>query len=806
MRVIEIKAATRSIQVQELFKLDQNSPKFPSDEDLLELPTLTPGSNKPSEKRLNDFIAYWTGNDPKNGFGNARCQFLFAEAAYAAKDLNVRQMYFDQGFTNESDILKLAEMAESITKPDPTDDYEGPLDNLIFKTFRSWYKVGQVVENVLEEQEKVAAAEKERQDNLRQTVIDKDKKEQQQQQSFDEFGEKDVLISSENITATDGKDLNNNLASSSLNEGSFLEGSASQTEGLSSSFYESTVSIVETIDYVGLILDQRLKLLSSRIQAVDECINLCKGLADAHIESEKLNLCEADLIERRTELKEKDLKLIMSSLKLLDLCVEKNLTSRGRGLESHKLGKGVFGYQNMSSSDLFGICSPHLLVPDDPPSVEAAFLPGTKRRPLKAWQLMQDNEKTLELALACTLDEIFELAVLEGISIPDPEDAALDPKLFPGRANRWKAFSVWYSGDEGVKKVPGQGIPTLARVLFAENWEMISVDNDPWVEVQMNELDLIMAISSSASVASNDSHGNDPIKNVPPESEEKQKSHLLVSYTASMAKANGVKIRTELIRRNIDTIMRSRRLSMLQWFSPPGAARIGNQYMFPKIGLLLPNLEMPEKRYKLFPSVSMDSYNKTEILSWYTKEELDDDDKKMIKAEALGVKLRAYLEWLSHEDERRAESRLMMLDEDRQGRISRIYWKDIDNKIQEKPVPQPKEYSYALVPEIGNFEHILLANRFEDGSGVDNEDELEDIKEAQKQAALKAIEDEKRYKKEIEDERRRREEEELARIRREESDRRLAENAERRRKLRDHLDHLVASRAMQKAEVKLLYL
>ena len=85
MRVLEIKAATRSIQVQELFKLDQNSPKFPSDEDLLEMPTLTQGSNKPSEKRLNEFIAYWTGNDPKNGFGNARCQFLFAEAAFAAK-------------------------------------------------------------------------------------------------------------------------------------------------------------------------------------------------------------------------------------------------------------------------------------------------------------------------------------------------------------------------------------------------------------------------------------------------------------------------------------------------------------------------------------------------------------------------------------------------------------------------------------------------------------------------------------------------------------------------------------------------
>jgi len=275
------------------------------------------------------------------------------------------------------------------------------------------------------------------------------------------------------------------------------------------------------------------------------------------------------------------------------------------------------------------------------------------------------------------------------------------------------------------------------------------------------------------------------MKKTTTESEEKPKSHLLISYIASMAKANGVKVRTELLRRNIDIIMKSRRLSMLQWLTPPGAARIGNQYMFPKMGLILPNLEMPEKRYKLFPSVSMDSYNKTEILSWYTKEELDSDDKKMIKAEALGVKLRAYLEWLSHEDDRRAESRLMMLDEDRWGRISRVYWKDIDTKIEEKPAePEPLTYNFSLLPSIANYEHVLAANRFEDGTGVDNEDELEDIKEAQRLAVLKAIEDEKRYKKEIEDDRRRREEEEQARIRREESDRRLAENAERRRKLR----------------------
>ena len=125
-----------------------------------------------------------------------------------------------------------------------------------------------------------------------------------------------------------------------------------------------------------------------------------------------------------------------------------------------------------------------------------------------------------------------------------------------------------------------------------------------------------------------------------------------------------------------------------------------------------------------------------------------------------------------------------MLDEDRVGRISRTYWQEKNAKIQEKPEKSLPTYNFSLLPSIANYDHILEANRYEDGTGVDNEDELQDIKEAQRLAALKAIEDEKRIKKEIEDDARRREEEEQTRIRREESDRRLAENAERRRKLR----------------------
>ena len=105
-------------------------------------------------------------------------------------------------------------------------------------------------------------------------------------------------------------------------------------------------------------------------------------------------------------------------------------------------------------------------------------LPGTNRRPIRAWQLANSEEQNLELAIACTLDVVLEAAIEEGVAVPDPEDVDVDVKVNAIRFNRWQAFAKWYAGGEGEEKVPGLGVPSLARVLVAETWEREVVIQD----------------------------------------------------------------------------------------------------------------------------------------------------------------------------------------------------------------------------------------------------------------------------------------------------------------------------------------
>ena len=48
---------------------------------------------------------------------------------------------------------------------------------------------------------------------------------------------------------------------------------------------------------------------------------------------------------------------------------------------------------------------------------------------------------------------------------------SLSLSLFYSRAQRYSEFIAWYAGEEGIEKVPGQGLPTLARTVLAEQWE-----------------------------------------------------------------------------------------------------------------------------------------------------------------------------------------------------------------------------------------------------------------------------------------------------------------------------------------------
>ena len=132
--------------------------------------------------------------------------------------------------------------------------------------------------------------------------------------------------------------------------------------------------------------------------------------------------------------------------------------------------------------------------------------------------LTHSREKELELVLASSMDAVLEQAMLSGVCVPDPEDIvriSSSSNQFPSRGMyvcmyvcvyfeeshckrrnfkiyalyvcicmyicmyicmfiymyvctyadlRWEEFSRWYLGEELTQKIPGKGIPTLARV------------------------------------------------------------------------------------------------------------------------------------------------------------------------------------------------------------------------------------------------------------------------------------------------------------------------------------------------------
>ena len=97
-------------------------------------------------------------------------------------------------------------------------------------------------------------------------------------------------------------------------------------------------------------------------------------------------------------------------------------------------------------------------------------------------------------------------------------------------------------------------------------------------------------------------------------------------------------------------------MTMSRFLHSPGPLRAINNYMFPPGGgVIIPHMEMPgikfnfllffiwnvqpvkiwlpcylsAKRYKLFPTRSIDAYTAEEIMAWYNDEQLDSDDKIM---------------------------------------------------------------------------------------------------------------------------------------------------------------------------------
>lgn len=504
-------------------------------------------------------------------------------------------------------------------------------------------------------------------------------------------------------------------------------------------------------------LSSRMEYLKERIATVEKCIEFMGTVIDEHKSLAKKNLSINDLEKKRGQLKPEDVTSIMASKKLTDLCALYKVDINAIRPSQWQLLTGIETFVNIDVDELMA---------DEPPQMVMLSLPGTDKRPLKAWAFCSEEEKDIEVRLACMISSVIELAVEAGICVPDIEDINLihDSAFMPLKYQRFQNFKVWYCGKEGTASKPTEAIPSLQRILFAD-WEKSAVYSDASMVDELmgagnyGRKDLFTAIANK--------------------------------YEIEVNAPRGLTLRATFLKRMVKQIGISRRTSMQRLLWPScGPGRMTSQYLFPRMGIVTPQLEEPAMRFNPYPSTKKESYTVKEILAWYTAADLINEDKAMLRAEAEGRRLQEYMDWLAKEQERRIENRKIMLEEDATSHRLRLHVGTISEKPP-TPLGKPRNKFFSFGNNLpGRYDYLQATPTYADGSGINNEDEVADVIDKMRQDAEDAIIAARELKRIAAEERRIKDEEERIRQEKLERDQRIEENKERLKRLRAYLDNL----------------
>jgi hypothetical protein len=521
-KIVEIQAAARSKEVQKKLSFDKAAPAIPSDDDLtVNRFDVTSSKGRSAQKVFTKFCNWWA--PAEEGFcSKARSEFLLSECIFFCKkhepgtpEASVMATCVEQTILTAEEAQTLAEWAEQVPADWPglptrlpgsgIKIFLSPAEKL-FKRFRSWYKAGdQLVDYEKKRWEMYCGpaavpahilGESGSDDTNLASVGRPGAAAGNPFRGFADEEESATAASPDDVletrVPTAAGEIIVDAVPSALD---FPFGHAPMTDELNTQEAEGMTAFELAApgppEFVSVMPEQRREdrtvSLRQRMEAVSAAEAFTSKLIEQCKQADKKGLGEKDLTLRRAKLSKDDLELIMAAIKVSQLCIDRKLVKPGVKLDSSKLGTKEMRAVDVCGADLFTIIALEGLAPDPPPALTLATLPGTTRRPVRAWQLCSEEERTTELMLASSLYSIVELAVLDGISSPDPEDFSLDATLVPLRAERIARFTTWYAGDELVNKTPGQGIPTLARVTFAEQFEVKALLNDPFVVDTMIE-------------------------------------------------------------------------------------------------------------------------------------------------------------------------------------------------------------------------------------------------------------------------------------------------------------------------------
>jgi hypothetical protein len=752
MRTVELRAAIRSELVQIKSLLHYPVIQLPTDAEILDekfqtllQPEMTNHqsdpeklsafkeqhfNNNPALKHIPIFLDWWVGHHKSTG--KTRIAFHEIESFFALMNKKIQKSLLEDKIFSNKDINGLMEYVKTNLKSRTrlnreegnnlhVESYDTQDERyLLFKKFRSWYKGGFAIKEM----------------------------EMKREQRLNSQGGKSLLRQSFSGAAGAGNvspgvlsAIHSGRTSPTMFDQELGEHQPPPSSPGSGNNHNSTGLLSASV-IAQQRLVERTEFLSSLLDNLDKCIKQVQKLFDGYEAVVKKSFKSLDLKTKRNSLSVKEAKSIMEAKKFVDLCLTRKLLTRNLNddepfplMELSKLDpfKNVkktrsestismtptsknapktfpitFVLQKISGADLFRPVAINTLKPDEPPPLELKCYPGSTRRPNKPWQSLLKSEQDLELALACSLDSVWELAMDDGIALPNPEDRLLPPTEFPLRAQIWEKFRVWYAGDEELEIVPGQGYPTLARCVFSETTEMPQVEKDTFVTELLVENDFPLPKPPLPSSSTMDSAekpqrkkslfvpptanpGGKPLENDIFENEfgdggeddlsatsssivnnnnngkpeEQQLTTMRQAYEKAIASPQGSFIRNELMNELLTKILKSRLMNVMKFLWPPQLKRIGLQYIFPRcLSFYYPKFSLPLHRFHLFPSRNNLTYNREEILTWYNSFELEEDNQILLRAEKKGVKQRAYHEWLTLEPQRMEYSRNQMGMED----------------------------------------------------------------------------------------------------------------------------------------------
>jgi hypothetical protein len=141
---------------------------------------------------------------------------------------------------------------------------------------------------------------------------------------------------------------------------------------------------------------------------------------------------------------------------------------------------------------------------------------------------------------------------------------------------------------------------------------------------------------------------------------------------------------------------------------------------------------------------------------------------------------------------------LLMVDEDILASRLRIHTKGIETD-RELPSGKPRFRDFIFGRKLpGQYEDLgTKTAKFPDGSGLDNEDEVQDILERMAKETELSLQHAKELKKKQIEDRKRREEEDRIRQEKLERDQRIEENKDRLKRIREHLENIKLQRKLQ---------